>query len=353
MSEQYLNPFMSQSLASARSWGTMFGGAGGGGGSPMYQELDRTTLTGNGDSVDVSGFSAVDQLMILWTCQCSGTCSNKFTLNGSTGSEYSRRDSGNGGSGGTNVSEQNWALNYTSDDNYRFGFIFLDNDLDSQKLGYNYTVQSTGSGFNDVPNRTTAFLGWEESTEQITQVTMTNDKTGDYTSGTEVIVLGANTDDTGDSVWEELASQEITSAGDPIEVSGFTAKDYLWVQVYNVDNGTGDLEMKLNNAGSSNYAERYSDDFGSDSTNGDMGGMSGNYGALQGNSLNNYFMINKSGLQKLTYYTYAIEGGSASTHPKTMECASNCIITDQTTEIDITVGGGNFGSGSWIKVWGF
>jgi hypothetical protein len=38
MSEQYLNPFMSQSLASARSWGTIFSGAGGAGGGATTDE---------------------------------------------------------------------------------------------------------------------------------------------------------------------------------------------------------------------------------------------------------------------------------------------------------------------------
>lgn len=326
--------------------------ASGAGGAPMYEILGRTELSGNSDTIDVTGLAANQNLMILYQNTCSGTCSNKFTLNGSTGSEYDRMDQGNGGGAGSNTSEVNWALNYTSDSNYRFGFFYLANEASTKKIGFNQLVQSVGGGASDVPNRTQAFLGWQNTSNQVTQVTMTNDKTGDYTSGSEVVVLGSNVDSTGDSAWEELDSVEITSDGDAIDTGSFTAKNYLWVQLYNVDNGTGDMNVTFNGL-TSGYAERYSDDFGSDSTNGSMGGWSGNYGALQGNTLANYFIVNKSGTQKLGLYTFAIEGGSAGTHPKTMEAASNFTDTNQITRIQATVGGGNFGIGSYCKVFGF
>ena len=321
-------------------------------GNPMYQLLGRTTLDGDADTVDVTSLAAKDNLMIIFNTVASGTCSNKFTLNGVTASTYSRIDQGNGGGAGSNPSEANWGLNYTSDDNYRFGYFFLNNDSDTEKTGFANTVQSVGSGSSDVPNRMQGFLGWEKDDQQITQVTMTNDKTGSYASGTEVVVLGSNADDTDDNVWEELASVEITSDGDAIDTGTFTAKNYLWIQLFNVDNGTGDMNMTFNGL-TSGYAERYSDDFGSDSTNGDMGGISSNYGALQGNTLANYMVINADGKQKLVNYTYSIQGGSAATVPQSLEAVSNCTTTDQVTRVQVTVGGGNFGSGSWLKVWGF
>ncbi len=326
--------------------------ASGAGGAPMYEILGRTELTGNSDTIDVSGLTANQNLMILFQNTCSGTCSNKFTLNGVTSTQYDAKNSGNGGSAGTNTSEANWALNYTSDANFRFGVFYLANEASTKKIGFSQLVQSTGGAATDVPNRNQTFTGWQNTSNQVTQVTMTNDKSGDYTSGSEVVVLGSNVDSTGDSAWEELTTVEITSAGDAIDTGTITAKNYLWLQLYNVDNATGDMEMEFNGL-TSGYAERYSDDYGADSTNGSMGGWSGNYGALQGNTLANYFIVNKDGTQKLGLYTWAIEGGSAGTHPKTMQAASNFTDTNQITRIQATVGGGNFGVGSYLKVFGF
>lgn len=351
-SKSMLLPFNMPPVTNTGMLGFLSGGGGSAGGAPMYQLLGRTTLTGAGDTVDVASLDAKNNLMILYTTIADGTCSNKFTVNGVTDTEYDAQNEGNGGGVGTNTGEANWALNYTSDNNYRFGVICFENNASTKKLGFQNMVQSTGGASTDVPNRNETFMGWQNTTDQITRVTMTNDKTGSYNTGTEVVVLGSNPDDSGDNVWQELASVEITSDGDAIDTGTFDAKDYLWFQLYNVDNGTGDLEVRLN-ALTSGYAERYSDDFGSDATNDNMGGLSGNYGALQGNSFSNYFMINKSGQQKLVTYNVSIESGSAGTAPKTMQAVSNCTTTDQITRIQATVGGGNFGDGSFLKVWGF
>ena len=60
MSEQYLNPFISQSLSSSRSWGTMSGG----GSSPSFDTIETVTASLTSDFtttstslVDVTGLS--------------------------------------------------------------------------------------------------------------------------------------------------------------------------------------------------------------------------------------------------------------------------------------------------------
>ena len=184
---------------------------------------------------------------------------------------------------------------------------------------------------------------------------MKNSDSGDYAVGSEVVVLGYDPDDTeGTSVWEELGSETISSDGDSFDLT-FTAKKYLWVQLWNVDSATGDMVMRFNNDSANNYAERYSDDGGSDSTNDTKGGIDSNYGALSGNTLANYHIINKQDKEKLVIYEYAIANSAgAGNAPQRMEAVGKWANTSaQINRITVTCGGGNFDVGSTLKVWGF
>ena len=113
--------------------------------------------------------------------------------------------------------------------------------------------------------------------------------------------------------------------------------------------------MRFNNDSANNYAERYSDDGGSDSTNDTKGGIDSNYGALSGNTLANYHIINKQDKEKLVIYEYAIANSAgAGNAPQRMEAVGKWANTSaQINRITVTCGGGNFDVGSTLKVWGF
>ena len=67
--------------------------------------------------------------------------------------------------------------------------------------------------------------------------------------------------------WVELGRTTLGSAGDTISVSSLPNKRYFWCQLYTkATAGTIQQRMRFNNDSGSNYAERYSQDGGTDGT---------------------------------------------------------------------------------------
>lgn len=331
--------------------GVTLGGTGVGG----WVELARTTLGSAGDTISVGSLSDKRYYMILANClDTGGTIGMNPRLNGDTGSNYSSRQSQNGGADNTQTSsaQGRWADTNASDN---FGVLYLANYSTKEKLMLSHSVQQSTAGAGTAPIRFENVSKHAQTSNPVNAFAIQNFGTGDYASGSEVVVLGYDPADTHtNNFWEELASVEASGSSTNLSTGTFTAKKYLWVQVY-LGAVAGNVGVTFNNDTGANYARRFSQKGGADSTNVSQNNFTSMMGI--GNtwaSFSNNFIINNASNEKLVigHMNYAV-GTTATNDPERMEFVGKWANTsNQITEIDFDSTSGNFPTSSIIKVWG-
>ena len=324
-----------------------------------WKFLGRSTRV-SGDKLQVASLGNYPYYMILADVKCtsSNTLVPRFTINDDTGSNYASRSSYNGGSDDLHTSESNsHGLIQTLETSGEKGFIvnYLANKSGQEKLNIcNTTDTDAGTGGN-AANRREKVWKWV-SNAVVTSIELINIGTGDFGTNDEIVVLGYDPTATNTSdYWEELASVELTSAGSELSSGTFTAKKYLWVQVYVKGDSSSapNLRVQVNGDSGSNYAERQSTNGASDGTAGSQDHFPTSAGGII--TFANWFVINNASDEKLfIIHSNAIDGAGGSVVPDRRAIAGKWTNTsNQITSIKIyKTAGGNYQSGSVIKVWG-
>ena len=243
-----------------------------------WKELGRTTLGSSGDTISVSSLADKRYLMILTNQYGTGgdTVSQLGLGNSSidSGSNYARRASNNGGA---DSAVANRSYIFESMDVTQTGMFAVDiiaNKSDKEKLGIRNVVYQNTAGAGNAPKREENYGKWANTSNVIDIIRDNNTAAGSFTSGSEIVVLGYDPDDTHtDNFWEQLADVTLSSASDTLSSGTITAKKYLWVQTYvKATGGTVEPDSRFNNdnSGTNNvsgtYADRYSVNGGSDAT---------------------------------------------------------------------------------------
>jgi hypothetical protein len=237
-----------------------------------------------------------------------------------------------------------------------FSVSYLSNKSDKEKLHINHSVNAYTDGAGTAPYRQESVNKHAQTSNAINSVTVLNGAgSGDYASGSEVVVLGWDPADTHTTnFWEELASVELSSAGDNLSSGTFTAKKYLWVQVFLKASGSINTDFTFNNDTGSNYSERWSINGGTDGSATSINKLD-MLSTTSYNEFANMFIINNSSNEKLVI-THQIgeEGSGAGIASRRQELVGKWSNTSsQITEIDFTnVQTGSFDTGSILKVWG-
>jgi hypothetical protein len=353
MSLPYLQPY----LGLSNGLNTLHAAGGGAGGIGGWVELGRTTLGSSGDNISVSSLTDKRYYMLLCnTFPTGGDINNRWRMNSDTGSNYSRRKSSDGGADSTDVSQSD--INVTSNglSDPRLHIAYVANLSSKEKLLYNWEVRRSTAGAGTAPSRAETAGKWANTSNAINEFIMNNSNTGSYDTGSEVVVLGWDPADSHtNNFWEELASVDLSGgAADDLDCT-FTAKKYLWIQIYLDDSGAIDPELTFNNDGGSNYATRFSSNGGADGTaTSQTKVVIGGNGAFP--RFINLFVINNQSNEKLVIgHGVNLDGGAgAANAPYRIERAFKWANTsNQINDIDITnVGAGSFGTNSIIKVWG-
>tara|TARA_Y100000588_G_scaffold378511_1_gene459125 strand:- start:497 stop:1549 length:1053 start_codon:yes stop_codon:yes gene_type:complete len=329
-----------------------------------WKELARGTLSSGADTINSGTFTAKDNIMVLQYNINSGSVRTGLRFNADSGNNYAHRRSVNGASDQTNTSH-NRIVADTDVDGTDFTVSEFNNISAQEKLGILSRVHQSGSGAGNAPEREEMVGKWANTSSQITSIQSVNTETGDFDTGSEIVVLGYDNDeaDSGTNFWQELASVTRTDSGSTLESGNFTAKKYLMVEVCTIpaNNGfKGRLEFGHSNGTmdtGSNYADRYEQDGGSDSTN-----ASHQYIYAYTNHDDNIqrlrmFIVNKSDKEKLVLW-WANSGGSstgAGNVPQRRNGVAKWTNTsNQITNIRLNnqVAGGDAASGSFIKVYG-
>ena len=157
-------------------------------------------------------------------------------------------------------------------------------------------------------------------------------------------------------VWGKAGSTTLTVAGDSINTGTMSVNKFQNYLTY-ADGANTELQFRLNSDSGSNYASRRSGDGGSDSTftSQTSSKINATGGASHTACFMNGFIINNSANEKLIItHQVATEATGAGTAPRRSEGVTKWSNTSsQITSIQaINNSTGDFGTNSFIKVWG-
>lgn len=332
-------------------------GGGGGGGSNIggWKELGRSTLTSSGDTMEVTGLANKRYLMLLSHRIADGLMEINTRFNSDSGNNYSHRFAQDGATSDATGVNRNFMMNHVGWNTTEFNVAYVANLAGKEKLLIGNTIADRGGGAGTANSRNESVAKWNNVSDAIDEVNMNNTASGSLATGSELVVLGYDSDDTHtDNFWTELASEELTSTADNLSTGTISAKRYLWVQAWIKPSGTINVNMTVNNDNGANYAQRHNVNGTGETTL-----SSRNYWDIAGTETNpffaNMFIINYSTQEKLCMYnTVEIGTAGAGNAPDRAEYVTKWSCEPcQITEIDLdNIGTGSMDSGSIIKVWG-
>jgi len=144
------------------------------------------------DTITVSDLAAKKHLMVqVKGIGTGGTVNCNLTFNSDTGNNYAIRESVNGGSDSTNVSQANTDnLTGTVTGNV-FATVHILNEASKEKLFISEGLESA-SGAGNAPERKELVGKWANTSNAITVIKANNGGTGSYAEGSEVTVYGTD-----------------------------------------------------------------------------------------------------------------------------------------------------------------
>ena len=326
-----------------------------------WKELGRTTLGSAGDIISVASLPDKRYYMVLqYDLDTGGNIDPHYLFNNDTGSNYAYRLSDNGGSDSTGTNQTQLASGAGSTASPSFMTTFISNLSSKEKLTISHGISQETAGAGNAPDRRETTAKWANTSSTINRIDGYNIKPGSFDTGSEVVVLGYDPDDTHtDNFWEELASVTASGSSNNMEAS-ITSKKYIWVQAYMSNSALSKTQMVVGNGTvdtSANYASRYSNNGGSDSTQTSLGSMKLNGNQNQAANVGrfvNVFIINNSSNEKLAISNYVFQNtAGAGNAPSRVEGVHKWINTsNQIDKIQITTPDGNINSDGIMKVWG-
>ena len=323
-----------------------------------WVELGRTTLGSASDAVDVTSLADKRYLMVLGSMLPSGTIQTRVRENSNSGSVYAHRFSINGGADGALASQAGVFLHNADAAVPNFSVGYCANLSTKEKLNLTHYVGQSTAGAGTAPLRSENAWKLADTTNPIDAINYYNAQTGDFDTGSEVVVLGWDPADTHTTnFWEELGSDTLTSAGNNLTTGTITAKKYLWIQTMSL--GTGNVNGRITfNDDTTTYAERYSLNGAADPTpsvsRADIF-VHPTGGAGEVNVFTNMFVINNSANEKLVIgHSVAQSTATAGYVPNRSEFVAKWDnVSTQITKIDFdNAETGSYGIGTTLKVWG-
>jgi hypothetical protein len=160
-------------------------------GGIWWEELGRATAA-SGDTLSLTPISARKYLRVLiYLVPTGGTVRGIFRFNNDSSANYALRYSGNGGADTTAAAQSAGFINVAA---AQQTLITLDivNIAAQEKVAHGFNTLNGVNGAANIPNRSEGSFKWANTTDQITRIDVINDGTGDFASGTEIIVLGHN-----------------------------------------------------------------------------------------------------------------------------------------------------------------
>ena len=315
-----------------------------------WKELGRTTLGSAGTTITVSGLADKRYYKILTSSKGSGSPDYTARINSDTGSTYASRWMDNGSGENTGVSRTSMLYDSVGGGfNHKFNVGYIANLASKEKLSINHSADSDTSAASTAPSRSETVHKWDNTSDALSAFSLISTVNMDI--GSEVVVLGWDDSDTHTTnFWEELASVDI-STGTTSTTGTFTAKKYLWVQVY-MNSSSVAYDYTFNSDTGSNYAYRKSTNGGGDGATASDSVFLSNHGFAAHPHYDNFFIVNNSANEKLVIGNRMSQGTAGAAIPNRQEIAGKWANTSsQITSIQMDNAGTNF-TRCIMKVWG-
>jgi hypothetical protein len=322
-----------------------------------WKELARTTLGSTGDIINVTSIPDKRYYMVLMDEQ--GATINAV-LNVGNGSPamtetYSVRRKVTDNPEHTDATAWEIFNDGIGSNRGMFTVGYISNLASKEKLFIATTVSQETAGANTTPKRVQHVGKWHNTSDVIDYMRLQNWGTGDFSSGAEMVVLGWDEDDTHtDNFWEELASVELSSAGDQIDSGTFTAKKYLWIQFYEKNSGNANVKPRFNNDSGSNYSWRWTENGGSDTASASQNEI-GTWIWQSQPAFYNAFVVNNASKEKLLVgeCVNRNSAGAGNEVGRAIWTGKWDDTSNQITRVTINNdASGSYDTGSFIKVWG-
>jgi hypothetical protein len=322
-----------------------------------WKELARTTLGSTGDIINVTSIPDKRYYMVLMDEQGSNLNALLYLGSGSadTSQNYAKRTSLNGGTDATTASAYQIFNDGVGSNTGNYTVGYVSNLTNKEKLFMAHTVHQNTAGVGTEPQRVEHVGKWTNTSNPIDYMRLHNYGGGDFSSGAEVVVLGWDESDTHTTnFWEELASVELGSSSATISSGTFTAKKYLWCQIYCNQSASADGKMRFNSDATATYASRDSNDGGAETLRNTVNQIYLNPSPDSKPNFNNIFIVNNSAKEKLGLHWCVNQNTAGSGSPPTRrENAFKWVNTSsQITDITVTASANTYDAGSIIKVWG-
>lgn len=166
------------------------------------RNVDAGEMTGIIDDIQfwtgvttLSGFPVRRHLKILGHLKQNGNTKGCMTFNGDAGTSYALRRSENGGE--STLANQLCGPQIGGSASTAYDMFFVQNVINSpshEKLSISEVVEANAAGAGNAPNRNEYASKWINTSNSITSLTISNQGSGDFAVGSEVVVLGYDPD---------------------------------------------------------------------------------------------------------------------------------------------------------------
>lgn len=159
------------------------------GGYPeWWQEIGRTTLGSAGDTISVASLPVRQHIMIWFYCIGSGQLNNLLRFNNDSGANYAERFYSDGVVS-ANVSQTGINLESGTTTARTAGYASVINIAAREKEIF-LLSNASANGAANAPTHTQAMAKWANTADAITRIDLVNTGTGDFASGSYLVVLG-------------------------------------------------------------------------------------------------------------------------------------------------------------------
>ena len=331
-----------------------------------WKFLDKTTLGSAGDTISVTGLDNKRYYMFLTDAKAvTDNLYPELEVNGDATTNYGYRREINGVTAAAGSYKAMFPTNTPCavGETY-FSVGYIANLANKQKLGISHDVFSEASSSTNAPSRQAHVSKWNNTTDSINRLDMSEDGSGEYASGSELVVLGYDPDDTHTTnFWEELTTKTSTSEANTLTTDTVTAKKYNWVQVF-IPYSTGsanNFNIQLGNStidGNANYCQSYSIDGATEGQQIEQNYIRMAWNISTGSEwlFANIFFINNANTEKLIISHSARSSTTGSGEaPHIYETVGKWDnVTNQANILRVLhqTGASNLGTGTIIKWWG-
>lgn len=157
----------------------------------FWEELASVELTSAADEISSGTITAKKYLWVQCYVGNTGATNTNVNFNNDTGTNYARRRSSDGGSDSTLGSQT--TIDVLGDESFpKFFYMFICNSASNEKLVVGDHNRQNTAGAASAPSRTRWVAKWANTTNQITEIDITNAGTGSYVGGSFLKVWGAD-----------------------------------------------------------------------------------------------------------------------------------------------------------------